>query len=182
MIVIRWHTPSSVAPSKPWGCSTVRMLSVRVPVLSEQRMSIPANSSTAVNLLTIACFFANCPAPIALYKFLLAAILYIFIIFNIHCYWKNSRHSNWNTANQKNQNIIQSSALAFLHARAWLLANSKLHDELNHGPNNNEEDAKERDLFENTLQVAVGFNLGHKIGGSTEKSVDSSTRNNYQEN
>ena len=39
---------------------------VSVPVLSEQRISIPASSSMASRRLTIACFFASAIAPMAI--------------------------------------------------------------------------------------------------------------------
>ena len=42
------------------------MFCVSVPVLSEQRMSTPASSSTVDSLVTIACFAARARAPRAM--------------------------------------------------------------------------------------------------------------------
>ncbi len=48
------------------GSPTVILFCVSVPVLSEHKISIPANSSIAASLLTIACFLARFKAPTAI--------------------------------------------------------------------------------------------------------------------
>mmetsp|Transcript_26240 Transcript_26240/g.89739 ORF Transcript_26240/g.89739 Transcript_26240/m.89739 type:complete len:383 (-) Transcript_26240:885-2033(-) len=60
-------TSSLVTPAVKVGmssCSTI-LFSVRVPVLSDARMSMPASSSTALSLATIAFSSASTPHPIA---------------------------------------------------------------------------------------------------------------------
>mmetsp|Transcript_13855 Transcript_13855/g.16804 ORF Transcript_13855/g.16804 Transcript_13855/m.16804 type:complete len:206 (+) Transcript_13855:178-795(+) len=59
-------TSSADTPPTVVGTSTVSSFRVNVPVLSEHKMSIPASSSTAVILVTIACFFASSLTPDAI--------------------------------------------------------------------------------------------------------------------
>ena len=57
---------SGVIVSRQNGWPSVSLFWVRVPVLSAQSTSTPANSSIATSLLTIACFFASRRAPTAI--------------------------------------------------------------------------------------------------------------------
>jgi hypothetical protein len=59
-------TCSGPTPSTLNGSPRVSVLRVKVPVLSEHRMSTPANSSMASSLLTMACFLASSRAPTAI--------------------------------------------------------------------------------------------------------------------
>ena len=59
-------TSSEVKPSNAFTSARVNSFFVIVPVLSEQSISIPAISSIATSLLTIAFFFANTDAPTAI--------------------------------------------------------------------------------------------------------------------
>ena len=59
-------TCSGLTPSTLNGGPRVSLFCVKVPVLSEQSTSIPANSSMATSRLTIACFAASSRAPTAM--------------------------------------------------------------------------------------------------------------------
>ncbi len=59
-------TCSGVTPFSAKGSPSVSLFSVKVPVLSVQSTSTPANSSMATNRLTMAFFFASRRAPTAI--------------------------------------------------------------------------------------------------------------------